>query len=327
MGLGHAGIPDDHSLMDMSGYMGFSQNEASMPSKCYNGQNQWELGWWDDMTISMDTAETSHQLIRLDAFADLQAADSVLYNIDNTYFAMYNLRKGINSDSTRLSWDKVTITSRKKGGTDLLANLGVGNTWTLTDYRNGQDLMVHACETQGDSMILSVGLGMIDCSGSSQNDEEVEEVAERESLFPTAKPSTAPTRSPTRPPTRSPTPNPTRSPTPRPTGAPVEAPVNRPTPRPTTSPAEESSTPTFLPNATEMPVRSNTTNATSVPTPSSSTSFPTASPTAAFEVTPDGTTAFPVALIDEEEVGATEEEEMSEEKCTSSTLCSTGNSK
>jgi hypothetical protein len=163
--LGHTiGLPHTNEgsdkYGDSTGYMAASYRNTNWPSRCYNGVNSNSLGWYDSKTLRLSGSE-SPTLVHLGGIVEYGNATTVLVDIKSSLFLMYNRAKGFNADTGELG-DSVTVTETVNGGSDLLAGLRPGETYT---YGN---VVIEACKRvydgNPDIMIVSVGKGSSLCS-------------------------------------------------------------------------------------------------------------------------------------------------------------------
>jgi hypothetical protein len=142
------------------------------PLKCFNGLKHWQLGWYKDRAVQINSSSATK--VNLATFVDYKLTTpdhAVLANIDNKYYLQYNRAKGMNSE-TGAGVNKVTIVTPVSSGSRLVAQLNPsGPRFVVRDYSRGMDLVVEVCcqrRTRGvDSMILSVGLGRSLCNDTT----------------------------------------------------------------------------------------------------------------------------------------------------------------
>jgi len=257
LGLNHAS-ENGAEYSDMTGQMSSSYIDANWPRKCFNGANQYHLGWFADRQVKW----SGESIIKLATFVDYDSAaddEKVIVNIADQYYLQYNRKKGMN-ENTEENDDKVTIHKTINNGeigqgTEFLDALGVGEMYHLSD----PNLFIKVCEaytSNADVMLLSFAsesFGLCQAVASEQE--------------PTDPPIDLPTEAPTDPPTDEPTPEPTDKPTEPPTDEPTEPPTDEPTPAPTEAPTDlpvSTKALTDLPAPTESPTHLPVT--TNVPT-------------------------------------------------------------
>lgn len=209
------------------------------PRSCFNGQNNWHMGWFGD--AALEARPTVPKIYKIFAFVDFdKRTDGFAVIKVHNYFLQFNRALSFNVD-TGLGADTLTIVAtRSEGrrGTELVATLRRSDAaFTLPGSSTVIDICFESFArfyNAPDHMMVSIGNGR--------------------SLCPTPSPTRRPTRAPTRRPTVSPTRRPTQAPTRRPTIAPTLSPTSLPTPSPTFMPNEQpsappSATPTLAPAA------------------------------------------------------------------------------
>jgi hypothetical protein len=169
LGLGHAN-EDGSDYTDYTSYMSAGHKQTNWPAKSFNAQNHWDLGWYEDRSVSVDPI-AAPQLLKIVAFVDYdktQPGEHVLaeVGVDNLYM-QYNRAKGFNRDTEEKA-DMLTISTKMDGGTDLVAGLDLdSNTYLVAGFQGSdQDILIEVCYVgvgndvdQPDYMIVSVGVG------------------------------------------------------------------------------------------------------------------------------------------------------------------------
>lgn len=170
--------------------MGAAMREYMYPQKCYNSQNHWQLGWFKDKAIEIDTTKLSSGpiLLNIAAFVDYEksqfgATNSlgqpfyILAKIHDVYYLQYNRAKDHNIGTSELG-DKLVIVQHDtvSGRTDELVGLDSNTTSyeialggsSLTENKS---LVFEICLTvngnlasndtakQIDYMVVSIGYG------------------------------------------------------------------------------------------------------------------------------------------------------------------------
>jgi len=217
---------------DATGYMAKGYRDPYGPLRCFNGQNNDHLGWYDDRKLVLNPTSAGTQ-VSIAAFVDAEKPiqnDPLLVSIQGELFLQYNRRKSFNSGTGEMA-DTVTIVTKPiNGGTELKAGLKVGSpAFTVGNFRgSGQTLTIVVCRsvpattTAPDRMVLGIGYGSSATRACTNAAQEAQ-----------SRPVTArPTPSPTPRATPRPTPRPVVQ-TPRPTPQPTVRQTRRPTPRPT----------------------------------------------------------------------------------------------
>ena len=169
LGLGHAN-EDGSDYTDYTSYMSAGHKQTNWPAKSFNAQNHWDLGWYEDRSVSVDPI-AAPQLLKIAAFVDYdktQPGEHVLaeVGVENLYM-QYNRAKGFNRDTEEKA-DMLTISTKMDGGTDLVAGLDLdSNTYLVAGFQGSdQDILIEVCYVgvgnsvdQPDYMIVSVGVG------------------------------------------------------------------------------------------------------------------------------------------------------------------------
>ena len=136
--------------MDKTGYMGAAQAERYGPQKCYNAQNHWTLGWFDDRAIKLDTF-TRPRILQLAAFVDYPLTyerEFVVINIADQHFVQFNRAKDHNTGPGYME-NQVTIVSGdvSSGTTDLVVGLDMESSeYRFPNFQDTQsDLVIDVC--------------------------------------------------------------------------------------------------------------------------------------------------------------------------------------
>ena len=159
---------------DTTGYLGLSTRSAEAPLRCFNGLKNHQMGWYSDHEAKVVPAKHGTQTINLAAFADIsKTTELVLLNVADTYFVQYNRAKGMNV-GTGEKLNQVTITTKYSQGSKAVAGLASGDTFS------GNGLTIKACRTEKaesdvDSMVVSIGLGNVNCSAVVQKPPPVDD--------------------------------------------------------------------------------------------------------------------------------------------------------
>lgn len=173
MGLLHAHA-DGIEYNDRTGYMGSGYTDPDGPIKCFNGYNSYLFGWYSSHHLDLNLGKDDGRVVSLAAFVDYDKAsssDSVVINIGNTYYLVYNRKKGFNS-GTEQKQDQITITQPIETGTNNVAGLGPGNKAEISNFQGLGDLVIEACEkgtgSKGaDVMLVSIAIGKSLCGTES----------------------------------------------------------------------------------------------------------------------------------------------------------------
>jgi hypothetical protein len=198
--------------------MGTSQHQLFGPQKCFNGQNHWQLGWFEDRRLTMQTYHTP-QIVTLTTFVDYQDLKTerayVLINVDDRYFLQFNRAKYHNA-GTGAHRNQVTIAEDMSGGTNLIAGLDLAShRFEIENFQGTRSTLVIAVcdmifgDASGDRVVLSIALDISACVAYSLPNRN--SVERRRTEPPTT---SAPiTKSPTSRPSKSPTAHPSNQPT------------------------------------------------------------------------------------------------------------------
>jgi len=265
MNFMHSG-DSDNEYGDKSCLMGFSYYYDEYPAMCFNGAKSWELGWYSDGHVSVDTQSSSNPsfsgtLIGVNDYQkdNLGVNEMIIQvnGINYDYYVMFNLATGINADVIE-GINKVMVTEREsttyRAVSTVVAELDSGGTYSIPDTDYTVEVMT------------------INLVASTPYAEVVVSSTDDQVGTPTLPPTDAPVFNPTLAPLLNPTSNPTSSPTSNPTLTPTSNPTSSPTSNPTSSPTSNpTSSPTLTP--TSKPTPSPTSGPTSNPTP-----IPTSSP-------------------------------------------------
>jgi hypothetical protein len=169
LGLGHAN-EDGSDYTDYTSYMSAGHKQTNWPAKSFNAQNHWDLGWYEDRSVSVDPI-AAPQLLKIAAFVDYdktQQGEYVIAEVGGSLYMQYNRAKGFNRDTEEKA-DMLTISTKMDGGgTDLVAGLDLdSNTYLVAGFQGSdQDILIEVCNVgvgngvdQPDYMIVSVGNG------------------------------------------------------------------------------------------------------------------------------------------------------------------------
>ena len=283
LGLIHSN-EDGVAYGDSTDYMAAGHKDYDWPRKCFNGYKNWQLGWYEERQLSLEsTSFDEGHLLKLASFVDFQRADydeHVLIIVANELYLEFNLARDFNID-TEEKRNQVTITAPGESGSESLAGLKEQEAYRVSNFQNSnKELVVEVC-TRDRGKLGAYMMWISIAFGKSLCDEvEADNVVKGYQLEieMSESPSAAPTRKPV---TQSPTPLPTQ----RRSDSPSEMPSFVPSANPTTIPTRTpSNTPSFSPSniPTIIPSNGPTSLPTVSPAPStgSVTIFPeTAEPT------------------------------------------------
>jgi hypothetical protein len=169
LGLAHAN-ENGSDYSDYTSYMSAGHKKTNWPAKSFNAKNHWDLGWYEDRSVSVDPIEAP-QILKIAAFVDYDKTQQGEYviaevGIGNLYM-QYNRAKGFNRDTEEKA-DMLTISTKTDEGTDLVAGLDLdSNTYLVAGFEGSdQDILIEVCHVgvgngadQPDYMIVSVGIG------------------------------------------------------------------------------------------------------------------------------------------------------------------------
>jgi hypothetical protein len=162
LGLLHANENGDY--LDYTSYMSAGSAREFYPQKCFNGQNHWHLGWFNENTLSLYNI-TEPVTVKLRSFIDYRTlqADSdepVLISIDDEFFLQYNEASSFNFE-TQEKADQVTIVQLLDGGTEMLAGIDeVERLYFLNDEYGNMQMIVLVCWKEIDSIGTTIGLSI-----------------------------------------------------------------------------------------------------------------------------------------------------------------------
>lgn len=128
--------------------MSAGHKQRDWPRKCFNGLENYQLGWFKDRELRMSQGFEMGFIIKLATFVDYQKSlqdEPVIVNIADQLFLQYNRAKEFNVD-TEEKKDQVTITAPGQGGTEGLAGLDVKQQYTVQNFQNsGRTLVIDVC--------------------------------------------------------------------------------------------------------------------------------------------------------------------------------------
>ena len=171
-GLSHA-YEDGIKYADTTGYMSRSFRSTDGPLRCYNGQQNDMLGWFDERKMSFNPiSKSGPTLVRLAAFVDIDQTnpnEPVLVNVADTVYLQYNVARSFNSGTGEKA-NSVTITEKSSQGSELLSGLTAGNTFEIDDFNSsGKQLSIEVCQieardsTNPEIAVVSIGIGKTNC--------------------------------------------------------------------------------------------------------------------------------------------------------------------
>ena len=145
--IAHAGNKeeDGNRYSDTSGVMGSSYGSFGGPIMCFHGAANYQLGWFQKQTVSLDNSlKLQGKLVGLVDYDNDKDKSPVLINIDDgtdrRYIMSFNRKSSFNS-GTNLGGDQVLIHERSRDGTWsqswIVAKMGKGGEHILSNI--GQD--------------------------------------------------------------------------------------------------------------------------------------------------------------------------------------------
>ena len=273
IGLIHSN-EDGVAYGDSTDYMAAGHKDTDWPRKCFNGYKNWQLGWYKDRQLNLDSTSSFEegQLLKLASFVDFSRTDDdeyVLIVVANELYLAFNLAMDFNID-TEEKRNQVTVTASGESGSESLAGLKEQESYRVSNFQNSnKELVIEVCTRDrgklGSYMMwISIAFDKSICD-QVEADNIIKEY--QLEIDMSASPTVAPTRTPV---TQPPTSSPSRSPTQWPSNFPSEIPSYVPSRNPTNSPSTDapSDTPSLVPSISpsKYPTRSPTKNPTSHPT-------------------------------------------------------------
>lgn len=175
MGLSHSNA-NGIRYADRSGYMGSGYTSPTWPRKCFNAYHSHHFGWYSDKTVTI-SEKSPNRLIELATFVDydkLEWNNFVLINLADTYFMNFNVAKSFNI-GTEHRINQLTVTEPTVNGTESLAGIKAGGTYTIENFKNlGRPLIIEACQQKVNSrgaevVVVSIATGKSLCPSRQQN--------------------------------------------------------------------------------------------------------------------------------------------------------------
>lgn len=272
IGLIHSN-EDGVAYGDSTDYMAAGHKDTDWPRKCFNGYKNWQLGWYKDRQLNLDSTSSFDEghLLKLASFVDFSRTDYdeyVLIVVANEFYLAFNLAMDFNID-TEEKRNQVTVTASGESGSESLAGLKEQESYRVANFQNSnKELVIEVCTRDrgklGSYMMwISIAFDKSICD-QVEADNIIKEY--QLEIDMSASPTVAPTRTPvTQPPTSSPSRSPTQWPSNFPSEIPSYVPSRNPTNSPSTAPSD---TPSLVPSISPSkdPTRSPTKNPTSHPT-------------------------------------------------------------
>ena len=164
---------------DRTGYMAKGYRNTDWPLRCFNGQNNHHLGWYDDRKLSLDTLSSGPVTVDLAAFVDYQKASAdqpVLVSLNDKIFLQYNRAKDINANTGEMEDLVTVVTEPQDGGSQLIAGIEQGDAFNQGNFAlSGRTLYIKGCKrTDGNSaspdiMTISIGMDQMPSCSTSNN--------------------------------------------------------------------------------------------------------------------------------------------------------------
>jgi hypothetical protein len=158
--------------------MGYGDGSTTWPRKCFNGQKNWQLGWYSSKHLTIDPTGAP-RLVKVAAFVDFPKAkedEAVVVKVGDKLFLQYNRAKSFNIETEEKA-DMLTVTTTSKGMSLNLAGLNTGEAFR-TRYRTSKKkqstLIIQVCQRidgnstgVADILVVSIGLGRSLCNGGN----------------------------------------------------------------------------------------------------------------------------------------------------------------
>lgn len=166
LGLFHAN-ENGSEYSDVTGVMGAAPDVIAYPQRCFNAQNFWHLGWYEDRSIEVDPETPT--LLKIAAFVDYNKTISSEYvgvKVRDLYI-QYNRATDFNKD-TGEKQNMLTVVREESRGTDLIVSLDRRLSISRIPLDDGL-LVIELCNivsgtsNSPDSMIVSIGFGNSQC--------------------------------------------------------------------------------------------------------------------------------------------------------------------
>lgn len=215
-GLQHAG-QDQEEYGDASGYMGYS--ETKEPRMCYNAVNNYQLGWYSNISINPTSVDGYGGTFFISGVAGYDPDDTTKYvtlrleqiTSSMDYYIGYNRAEGMNSE-TKEDGDKVIVFTKNGDIHESklswkVASLHVGDSHVIDNYDNS-------------GRFVTITFSNIDDSNAA-----VVEITPEFSESPTSSPRPSPSPTATTSPSASPSAGPTATHSASPTDTPTATPT------------------------------------------------------------------------------------------------------
>jgi hypothetical protein len=166
LGLFHAN-ENGSEYTDVTGVMGAAPDVTDYPQRCFNAQNFWHLGWYEDRSIEVDPETPT--LLKIAAFVDYNKTISNEYvgvKVRDLYI-QYNRATAFNKE-TGEKQNMLTVVREESRGTDLIASLDARTPFSRIPLDDGL-LVIEVCNIVSgtsispDTMLVSIGFGVSQC--------------------------------------------------------------------------------------------------------------------------------------------------------------------
>ena len=155
LGLHHSGRNGDPYL-DMTGYMGYANGDATGPFKCFNAQKHWLLGWYEDRSTFVNKENLPYMGV-MPFFGDYESTKSnedILLKFQSgnkRLYLQYNLATGINNE-TSMDANKLVLVGDSldpdfpyNPKSWFSAALSPGQAYRWAGYYGDHDLIIRVC--------------------------------------------------------------------------------------------------------------------------------------------------------------------------------------
>lgn len=151
--------------------MAGGSKDRNGPHKCFNGYNNWKLGFYRDRQFDYNPFKDGPKQIPLATFVDYdktRPGHYVLVSISRLYFLQFNRAKGFNNE-TGHGVNQLTVHQKMPGGsTDRVAALDIGQQFIVQDFLGlPRRLVVRVCfgvRGPPEALWVSMGLDQADCA-------------------------------------------------------------------------------------------------------------------------------------------------------------------
>jgi len=152
---------------------------------CYNTAKNWQLGWYEDKHTTVNPLNDGFwqgQLIGYVDYMNSSAPNSaaVVVTVEGRnleYFIGFNVKTGINGQNQEIeAFNKVSVHSVGTPGGDssLVANLGAGNTFEITNFGGGLQSVIIQVENinmNSNPPVAQVSVNYVQCTSDYDCDD------------------------------------------------------------------------------------------------------------------------------------------------------------